>query len=191
MSEAIRHYTNEFRAARDVSPYDAEVLFDALISEKDVSLLVELLSAWSQKGATQDEMYRFAAILRQRMKRVDTRGLACVDIVGTGGSSAKTFNVSTAAASGPMWRSTNVSSERVSWCSDTGRNLPTSAAGAWSAGVPAPPPLSSARTGLPERFGAGRFCRPRPFPMGGQAHVAGAPLSRGIGASCGPGGLRG
>ncbi|MBV9241584.1 MAG: anthranilate phosphoribosyltransferase, partial [Acidobacteria bacterium] len=39
-----------------------------------------------------------AAILRGRMKRVDTHGLECVDIVGTGGSKMKTFNVSTAAA---------------------------------------------------------------------------------------------
>ena len=28
MSDAIRHYANEFRSRRDVSPYDAEVLFE-------------------------------------------------------------------------------------------------------------------------------------------------------------------
>jgi len=97
MSDAIRHYTNEFRSRRDVSPYDAEVLFDALITENDVEMLVDLLSAWTSKGITEDELYRFASIMRSRMKTVDT-DLACVDIVGTGGSRAKTFNVSTAAA---------------------------------------------------------------------------------------------
>ena len=98
MNVAIRHDTNEFRSRRDVSPLDADVLFDALIAETDEELLTGLLQAWAAKGATEDEIYRFAAILRGRMKRVDTRGLACVDIVGTGGSNEKTFNVSTAAA---------------------------------------------------------------------------------------------
>ncbi|MCC6824801.1 MAG: anthranilate phosphoribosyltransferase [Acidobacteria bacterium] len=98
MNEAIRHYTNEFRAGRDVSPYDAETLFDALINETEISRTAALLTAWAAKGATEDEIFRFARILRDRVKRIDTNGLACVDIVGTGGSSAKTFNVSTAAA---------------------------------------------------------------------------------------------
>lgn len=98
MNEAIRHYTNEFRSRRDVSPYDAEVLFDAIISEPDEDALTELLTAWSRKGPTEDELYRFARILRERMKTVDARGLECIDIVGTGGSPSKTFNVSTAAA---------------------------------------------------------------------------------------------
>ncbi len=97
MSDAIRHYTNEFRSRRDVSPYDAEVLFDALLTENDVEMLVDLLTAWTTKGITEDELYRFASIMRARMKTVAT-DLACVDIVGTGGSRAKTFNVSTAAA---------------------------------------------------------------------------------------------
>lgn len=98
MSDALRHYTNEFRSRRDVSPYDAEFLFDSLIAEKDEDLLTDLFTAWSAKGSTEDEIFRFANILRSRMKQVDTRGLSCVDIVGTGGSVAKTFNVSTAAA---------------------------------------------------------------------------------------------
>lgn len=98
MSEAIRHYTNEFRSRRDVSPLDAEFLFDALIAEKDEDLLTDLLVAWAAKGATEDEIFRFATILRGRMKPVNTNGRVCVDIVGTGGSMSKTFNVSTAAA---------------------------------------------------------------------------------------------
>ena len=98
MSDAIRHYINEFRSRRDLDPFQAEALFDIILAEEDEDILVDLLSAWAAKGATQDEIYRFARVLRSRMKRVDTRGLNCVDIVGTGGSSAKTFNVSTAAA---------------------------------------------------------------------------------------------
>jgi anthranilate phosphoribosyltransferase len=98
MSDALRHYTNEFRCRRDVSPYDAEVFFDALITETDEDLVTALLTAWAAKGATEDELFRFASIMRNRMKTLDTGGLECVDIVGTGGSKAKTFNVSTAAA---------------------------------------------------------------------------------------------
>jgi anthranilate phosphoribosyltransferase len=98
MSDAIRHYVNEFRSRRDVDPYQAEAFFDIILAEKGEDLLTDLLTAWAAKGATEDEIYRFAKILRDRMQRVDTLGLECVDVVGTGGSRAKTFNVSTAAA---------------------------------------------------------------------------------------------
>ncbi|HMT07699.1 MAG TPA: anthranilate phosphoribosyltransferase [Pyrinomonadaceae bacterium] len=98
MSEAIRHYTNEFRSRRDVSPHDAEFLFADMIASDDVDSLANLLSAWSSKGATEDELFRFATIMRSRMKRLEHNYDAVVDIVGTGGSRSKTFNVSTAAA---------------------------------------------------------------------------------------------
>ncbi len=98
MSEAIRHYTNEFRSRRDVSPHDAEVLFMDIIASEDEPALVDLLTAWSAKGATEDELFRFASIMRSRMKRLEHSYDAVVDIVGTGGSRSKTFNVSTAAA---------------------------------------------------------------------------------------------
>ena len=98
MSDAIRHYVNEFRSRRDVDPYQADAFFDIILAETDEDLLTELLMAWAAKGATEDEIYRFAKVLHGRMKRIDTHGLECVDIVGTGGSKVKTFNVSTAAA---------------------------------------------------------------------------------------------
>lgn len=98
MSEAIRHYTNEFRSRRDVSPHDAEVLFADMIASDDAGSLADLLSAWSKKGTTEDELFRFATIMRSRMKRLEHNYDAVVDIVGTGGSRSKTFNVSTAAA---------------------------------------------------------------------------------------------
>ena len=98
MSDAILHYINEFRSRRDVDPFQAEAFFDIILAETNEDLLTQLLSAWSVKGATEDEIFRFAKVLRSRMKVVDTKGLEPVDIVGTGGSQAKTFNVSTAAA---------------------------------------------------------------------------------------------
>ncbi len=98
MSEVLSHYTNEFRSGRDVSPYDAEAVFNELITSSDVDGLTELLSAWATKGTTEDELYRFAKIMRGRMKTLVHGYDAVTDIVGTGGSRAKTFNVSTAAA---------------------------------------------------------------------------------------------
>jgi anthranilate phosphoribosyltransferase len=76
----------------------AEEVLDALISETDESAIAELLIAWNAKGIEEHEIYEFARILRSRMKRVNSRHETFIDIVGTGGSKAKTFNVSTAAA---------------------------------------------------------------------------------------------
>ena len=98
MSEIIRHYTNEFRSGRDVQPLDAEVFFDEIISVTDADALAQMLAAWSKKGPTEDEIFRFAAIMRSRMERLDHDKKIVGDIVGTGGSRAKTFNISTAAA---------------------------------------------------------------------------------------------
>lgn len=94
----LDHYLNEFRSGRDVLFGDAECLFDALISGASETILSSILSAWNEKGTTEDELFYFTTIMRRRMKRVDSRHASFVDIVGTGGTSAKTFNVSTAAA---------------------------------------------------------------------------------------------
>lgn len=99
MSERLlQRYVTEFRSGNDVSPDDVENLFDALISSDDVKLIADLLAGWEEKGATDDELFLFASIMRRRMKRIDARSGNVVDIVGTGGSRVKSFNVSTAAA---------------------------------------------------------------------------------------------
>ncbi|MBX7054683.1 MAG: anthranilate phosphoribosyltransferase [Pyrinomonadaceae bacterium] len=98
MSEILRHYTNEFRSGRDVSPYDAEAVFAEMISCTDEDALAAMLEAWARKGTTEDELFRFAAIMRSRMKRLEHQIPSVTDIVGTGGSRSKTINVSTAAA---------------------------------------------------------------------------------------------
>ncbi len=99
MNERIlHHYLEEFRSGCDVGPDEAETLFEALISSANQFLLGELLHAWNEKGTTEDEIFEFATIMRNRMKRINSRHEIFVDAVGTGGSKAKTFNVSTAAA---------------------------------------------------------------------------------------------
>jgi anthranilate phosphoribosyltransferase len=99
MNERILdHYLEEFQLGSDVAPAEAETLFDALIGSENQALLAELLSAWNEKGTTEDELFAFASLMRGRMKRVNSVHEVFVDAVGTGGSRAKTFNVSTAAA---------------------------------------------------------------------------------------------
>ncbi|MEP6788422.1 MAG: anthranilate phosphoribosyltransferase [Acidobacteriota bacterium] len=94
----LHHYLEEFRIGADVELAEAETLFDALIGSTDESLIAETLTAWNEKGATEDELFAFASLMRSRMKRVNSVHESSVDIVGTGGSGIKSFNVSTAAA---------------------------------------------------------------------------------------------
>ncbi len=94
----LEHYLEEFQLGSDLEAAEAETLLDALIGCDDVDLAASVLSAWNEKGTTEDELFALVNIMRARMKRVASRHDKFVDIVGTGGSSAKTFNVSTAAA---------------------------------------------------------------------------------------------
>jgi anthranilate phosphoribosyltransferase len=87
-----------FRSGRDLPSELAEPALDALISETDERPIADVLRAWNEKGISEDEIFSFASILRTRMKRVASTHKTFVDIVGTGGSRSKTFNVSTAAA---------------------------------------------------------------------------------------------
>jgi len=93
----LLHYIDEFRSGFDLEPEEAETLFDAIISSQEVELIADLLRVWNEKGTAEEELFQFASIMRSRMKRVKSRHETLVDIVGTGGSPAKSFNVSTAA----------------------------------------------------------------------------------------------
>ncbi|MEO7660449.1 MAG: anthranilate phosphoribosyltransferase [Pyrinomonadaceae bacterium] len=94
----LHHYLEEFRADCDLPPDEAETLFDALIAGDNEFIIAELLSAWNDKGTTEEEIFALASLMRSRMKRISSNLKTFVDAVGTGGSRAKTFNVSTAAA---------------------------------------------------------------------------------------------
>ncbi|MCC7307185.1 MAG: anthranilate phosphoribosyltransferase [Acidobacteria bacterium] len=87
-----------FRAGRDIEHGDAEPVLDALITERNEKILSSVFHAWDRKGIAEDEIYSIAKIMRDRCIKVNSRHTTFVDIVGTGGSRAKTFNVSTAAA---------------------------------------------------------------------------------------------
>ncbi|CAN5330561.1 anthranilate phosphoribosyltransferase [soil metagenome] len=94
----LDHYLDEFQTGCDLDPAEAESLFDALITSEDAELVARVLSAWNEKGSTEDELFSMAQIIRTRMKRIASRYETFVDAVGTGGSPAKTFNVSTASS---------------------------------------------------------------------------------------------
>jgi anthranilate phosphoribosyltransferase len=87
-----------FRSGRDFDGSDAEAVLDALIGESDESLLAELFRAWDAKGIASHEIYGLAKIMRGRCIKIKSDHDRFIDIVGTGGSGSKTFNVSTAAA---------------------------------------------------------------------------------------------
>jgi len=98
MSELIRQTTAQFSAGQDLDGAAAELLLDEVIAATDEALLADLFKAWNRKGIASDEIYSIAKVLRERCVKVNSRFETFVDIVGTGGSLAKTFNVSTAAA---------------------------------------------------------------------------------------------
>ena len=94
----LEHYLDEFRLGCELNAAEAETLLDALIGCEHIELAASVLGAWNEKGVTEDELFSLASLMRGRMKRIESKHEEFVDIVGTGGSSSKTFNVSTAAA---------------------------------------------------------------------------------------------
>jgi len=94
----LKKTVESFGRRRDLDCNDAEELLDPLISETDETLMAELFRAWDKKGITENEIYSIAKLMRDRCTKVSTKHERFIDIVGTGGSRAKTFNVSTAAA---------------------------------------------------------------------------------------------
>jgi anthranilate phosphoribosyltransferase len=89
---------NAFKDGQDLDGNAAELFFNAMIAETNEDLLTEILSAWNDKGIAGDEVFFLASIMRDRMRRIRADHSTFIDAVGTGGSRAKTFNVSTAAA---------------------------------------------------------------------------------------------
>ncbi len=98
MISILQKTIERFDKGYELAPSDAEAVLDALISESDISVIAKVLTAWHRKGIESDEIYEFAKIMRDRMNRVNSNHDRIADIVGTGGSKAKTFNVSTAAS---------------------------------------------------------------------------------------------
>lgn len=98
MTCTIEFHIGQFSYGSDLLPGKAEELLDAMIGSEAETLLANLFYVWNRKGITAEEIFSLAQVMRRRMKRVRPNHETFVDIVGTGGSSSKTFNVSTAAS---------------------------------------------------------------------------------------------
>ena len=97
-NEAIHEVLRLFHTGDEMTPSLAEPFLDALISTEDEPLLTQVFNTWRDKGITENEIYYIARVMRDRCTKVSSQHETFVDIVGTGGSKVKTFNVSTAAA---------------------------------------------------------------------------------------------
>lgn len=98
MTTILKKYVEDFADGKHVNGEGAEPLLDAMISETDELLLAELFRNWHRKGIEENEIFSIAKIMRERCTKIVSKHERFVDIVGTGGSKSKTFNVSTAAA---------------------------------------------------------------------------------------------
>ncbi|HEX6278655.1 MAG TPA: anthranilate phosphoribosyltransferase [Pyrinomonadaceae bacterium] len=98
MNSLLEKYVDVFRSRRDLPVEEAGPLLDAMITATDEPLLAKLFEAWDRKGIAEDEIFGVAHVMRDRCTKIKTKHKKFVDIVGTGGSRSKTFNVSTAAA---------------------------------------------------------------------------------------------
>jgi anthranilate phosphoribosyltransferase len=90
---------NKLVARQNLTQSEAAALLDAILAD-DVTdtRIAAALIALASKGETEEELAGFAETMRARCARVTAKHTVFVDTSGTGGSAAKTFNVSTAAA---------------------------------------------------------------------------------------------
>lgn len=94
----LQKFIEMFRDGVDLTEADVSAFLDSLTGERDETALTGLLAAWGTKGYSEEELYGLARAMRERCLPVRSSHSIFVDVVGTGGSRAKTFNVSTAAA---------------------------------------------------------------------------------------------
>ncbi len=98
MSELVRAAVAAIVEGRSLSQDEARLAMGAVMDgEATPSQLAALLMGLRMRGETVDELAGFASAMRERVTRVDAPPNA-VDVVGTGGDGAGTFNISTTAA---------------------------------------------------------------------------------------------
>lgn len=99
MKYDLRNFLKILLDGRDLTETEAGEFFVCLQAENESeNLLAAALIALEAKGVSANEIYAMAKIMRDRCLKLKSTDQIFVDLVGTGGSRAKTFNVSTAAA---------------------------------------------------------------------------------------------
>lgn len=95
----LRTFLNRLIAREDLRQTEAVELFNLLLADDSTDpLIAAVLVALAAKGETEEELAGFAEAMRERCARVTSVHQRFIDTCGTGGSPAKTFNISTAAA---------------------------------------------------------------------------------------------
>ncbi len=95
----IVSWLDKLLAHDDLTQSEAAELLDALLNDAATDAqIAAALTSLAMKGETAAELAGFAATMRERAARITTKHTKFVDTCGTGGSRAKTFNVSTTAA---------------------------------------------------------------------------------------------
>src|SRR5215218_1680237 len=95
----LREFTLRLMRGEDLRREEAAALLDALLdgSATDAQIGAALV-ALAVKGETVKELAGLASAMRRRAVRIRSRHARFIDTAGTGSSTAKTFNVSTASA---------------------------------------------------------------------------------------------
>jgi anthranilate phosphoribosyltransferase len=98
MSEQVRAALGAIVDGRTLSVDEARAAMGSVMDgEATPAQLAALLMGLRMRGETVEELAGFATAMRERVVRVDAPENA-IDVVGTGGDSSGTFNISTAAA---------------------------------------------------------------------------------------------
>lgn len=95
----LPEFLNKLIARQDLAQAEAAAMLEAILAEdaSDARIAAALV-ALASKGETEEELAGFAQTMRSRCARIESKHSLFIDTCGTGGSRAKTFNVSTAAA---------------------------------------------------------------------------------------------
>src|SRR5262245_21887107 len=98
MSDKLPEFLGRLLRHEDLKRDEAEDLLRALLdNEATDAQIAAILVALGTKGETVEELVGMASVMRSLAVRIDTGHQRFIDTAGTGSSSAKTFNVSTAA----------------------------------------------------------------------------------------------
>lgn len=92
-------YIRRVIEGKDLTSEETQDLINQLLSGQiDAIQIAGLLSAMATKGESANELIGAVRAMRSRARKVETSGIETMDIVGTGGDSLNTFNISTTTA---------------------------------------------------------------------------------------------
>ncbi len=98
-NEILSHALGELAAGRDLSEHEArDVILEIMGGRAGEAQTGAFLSALRIKGETAEEIVGMARAMSVLAEKVDVDADVILDVVGTGGDQASTFNISTAAA---------------------------------------------------------------------------------------------